>query len=42
MSERHLTVTSRGEKKVYPVTKDNYRTWLKQYFNMDVDIKILE
>lgn len=42
MSEHHLTVMSRGEKKVYPLTKDNYHTLLKQYFNMDVCIKMME
>lgn len=42
MSERHLTVTRQSGKKVLLVTKDNYRTLLKQYFNMDVSIKILE
>lgn len=42
MSENDLTITKDGEKSKTPVTKDNYRQFLKDYFGLDVSINRLE
>ncbi|MBV5191688.1 arylamine N-acetyltransferase [Staphylococcus chromogenes] len=42
MSQNHLTLTEKGEKRKIDVTSDNYRQLLKTYFNLDVEIQRLE
>ncbi|MDM7862427.1 arylamine N-acetyltransferase family protein [Staphylococcus borealis] len=42
MSLQHLTLSKQDHKDKYDVTSDNYRTLLKEYFNLDVKIKPLE
>lgn len=42
MSENDLTVTKEGEKTKTPVTKDNYRQLLSNYFGLHVKINRLE
>lgn len=42
MSQDHLTLTEKGEKRKIDVTSDNYRQLLKTYFNLDVEIQRLE
>lgn len=42
MSTDHLTLSKQSGKEKYDVTPENYRHYLKNYFNLDVEVKPLE
>ena len=42
MSYNHLTLTKRYKKEQFAITRENYKEFLKSYFNLDVTILPLE